>query len=71
MLLVSLGLPRDPVAAARLAWSGRAGLVDLGLCNGRYFLNVAGVGLDTVVAAAVNARQSRFTQGRVHRPGPS
>jgi YegS/Rv2252/BmrU family lipid kinase len=60
----SLGLPRDPVAAARLAWSERAGVVDLGLCNERYFLNVAGVGLDTVVAAAVNVQTGRFAQGK-------
>jgi YegS/Rv2252/BmrU family lipid kinase len=60
----SLGIPRDPVAAARLAWSEQAGAVDLGMCNGRYFLNVAGVGLDTVVAAAVNAQRGRFRQGR-------
>lgn len=60
----SLGLPRDPVRAARLAWSDRAEAVDLGSCNGRHFLNVAGVGLDTIVVAAVNAQQGRFARGR-------
>jgi diacylglycerol kinase (ATP) len=60
----SLRLPRDPVKAARLAWSDRADAVDLGMCNDRYFLNVAGVGLDTVVVAAVNARPGRWSRGR-------
>ncbi len=60
----SLRLPRDPLKAARLALGDVAGAVDLGLCNGRSFLNVAGVGLDTVVVEAVNARPGRLGRGR-------
>jgi YegS/Rv2252/BmrU family lipid kinase len=52
----TLRLPKDPMAAIRLAWSDVAGAIDVGACNGRHFLNVAGVGLDTKVAMAVNAR---------------
>ena len=60
----SLNIPRDAVPAARLAWSDRAEAIDLGCCNDRYFLNVAGVGLDTVVVAAVNAQTGRWSRGR-------
>ena len=60
----TLRLPRDPVAAIRLAWSDRQGAIDLGSCNGRYFLNVAGVGLDTKVASAVNQGSSRLSRSR-------
>ncbi len=55
-LVRTLGLPRNPDKAIRLAWSDIAGAIDVGTCNGRCFLNVAGVGLDTKVAQAVNAR---------------
>lgn len=55
-LIRTLRLPRDPETAVRLAWSDVAGPIDVGTCNGRHFLNVAGVGLDTKVAEAVNAR---------------
>jgi YegS/Rv2252/BmrU family lipid kinase len=64
-LVRTLRLPSDPVAAARLAWSEVAGTVDVGACNDRYFLNVAGVGLDTKVALAVNARSGRLSRGRL------
>jgi YegS/Rv2252/BmrU family lipid kinase len=60
----SLRLPLHPVKAARLALGGTSGAVDLGVCNGRYFLNVAGVGLDTVVVEAVNAEPGRLGRGR-------
>lgn len=55
-LVRTLRLPRDPERAIPLAWSDVAGAIDVGTCNGRVFLNVAGVGLDTKVAQAVNAR---------------
>jgi YegS/Rv2252/BmrU family lipid kinase len=55
-LIRTLRLPKNPEAAIRLAWSDVAGPIDVGICNGRHFLNVAGVGLDTKVAEAVNAR---------------
>ena len=46
----SLGLPQDNLAAARVALHGRTHRIDVGLVNGRPFLNVASVG----VAAKVN-----------------
>lgn len=52
----TLRLPRDPVAAARLAWSDAASAIDVGTCGDRHFLNVAGVGLDANVAVAIDAR---------------
>lgn len=63
-LIRTLRLPKDPEAAIRLAWSDVASAIDVGTCNGRYFLNVAGVGLDTKVAEAVNAR-SDGSRGRL------
>ena len=51
----SLGLPQDGLAAARVALHGRAHQVDVGLVNGRPFLNVASVG----VAAKVSQAQSK------------
>ena len=51
----SLGLPQDSLAAARVALHGRTHRVDVGLVNGRPFLNVANVG----VAANVSQAQSQ------------
>jgi len=45
----ALGLPSDPVAAARLLASARPRAMDAGFANGRVFLEVAGVGLDAAV----------------------
>jgi diacylglycerol kinase family enzyme len=46
-------------------WSGVSGKIDVGVCNGRYFLNVGGIGLTTNVAVATNARRSRFSGGKM------
>ena len=51
----SLGLPQDSIAAARVALNGRTHKVDVGLVNGRPFVNVASVG----VAARVSQAQSK------------
>jgi YegS/Rv2252/BmrU family lipid kinase len=51
----TMGLPQEAAAAARIALSGRAHKVDVGLVNGRPFLNVASVG----IAANVSRVQSR------------
>jgi diacylglycerol kinase (ATP) len=61
----SLRLPADPAELARGLWSGVSGEIDMAMCNGRYFLNVGGVGLDTEVAMAVNRRSGRFSSGRL------
>ncbi len=51
----TLGLPQDSLEAARIALNGRAHKIDVGLVNGRPFLNVASVG----VAAKVSQAQSK------------
>ena len=61
----SLGLPKRPSEAIRLAWSDHSAAIDIGRCNSRYFINVGGAGLDTIVAAAVNASHGRFAHGKL------
>lgn len=51
----ALGLPRDPVAAARALITARPRRIDVGEVNGRYFLTISGVGFDGEVAQQVNA----------------
>jgi diacylglycerol kinase (ATP) len=57
-LATNLGVPRDPVAAARLANSGSAHSIDLGKLQSSthsvHFANVAGFGFDAAVAWRVN-----------------
>ncbi len=45
----ALGLPIDPLRAARLLATARPRAMDVGFANGRLFLEVAGVGLDAAV----------------------
>ena len=51
----TLGLPDDPLKAAEIALGGREHKIDVGLANGRPYLNVASVG----VASEVIKRQSK------------
>jgi diacylglycerol kinase (ATP) len=55
----NLGIPRDPVAAAKVALNGAVRRVDLGQIQTArgttYFVNVAGFGFDAEVAARANA----------------
>ncbi|MDR7523501.1 MAG: diacylglycerol kinase family lipid kinase [Armatimonadota bacterium] len=51
----ALGIPRDPVAAARILVTARPRPIDVGEVNGHYFLTIAGVGFDGEVARQVNA----------------
>jgi YegS/Rv2252/BmrU family lipid kinase len=51
-----LAIPRDPARALAVAVTGRERLIDVGEIDGRLFVNVAGLGLDAVVAARFNAR---------------
>jgi diacylglycerol kinase (ATP) len=62
-----LGLRRQPSAALRVALTGRRRTIDLGEISDRFFVNIAGVGLDAYVAAAFNAAGGRLrgTRGYV------
>jgi len=51
-----LGLSMRPAEALRAALAGRPRPFDVGELDGRYFLNIAGVGFDAVVAGRFNAR---------------
>jgi diacylglycerol kinase family enzyme len=63
----SLGLPRDPAAAAqRLVAGARPRRISLGRVNGRRFGFAAGIGIDAEVVRAVD-RLGRSADGR--RPG--
>jgi diacylglycerol kinase family enzyme len=62
----ALGLPRDPVAAARLLAVGRTRRIGLGRANGRRFGFAAGVGLDAELIRRMDAR-GRRADGK--RPG--
>ena len=62
----ALGLPRDPVAAARQIAAGRTRRISLGRANGRRFGFAAGVGLDAELIRRMDAR-GRRADGK--RPG--
>lgn len=55
----SLGLPLEPVAAARLAAAEEARPVDLGLVNGHYYFNVASIGFSAELAGDLTAESKR------------
>ena len=58
-----LRLPREPRLAFRTALRGRPRSIDAGELGGRLFFNVAGVGLDAVLADQFNARTTRGPLG--------
>jgi len=62
----ALGLPRDPIQAARSLAAGRTRRISLGRANGRRFAFAAGIGLDAELVRRMNAR-GRAEDGR--RPG--
>ena len=62
----ALGLPRDPVAAARAIAAGRTRRIALGRANGRRFGFAAGIGLDAELIRRHDAR-GRDENGK--RPG--
>jgi diacylglycerol kinase (ATP) len=49
----TLGIPADPVEAARAITTGRIRRVDLGWVNGKHFVNVASMGLSVEVTRAL------------------
>jgi diacylglycerol kinase family enzyme len=58
----ALGIPRDPVGAARRLLAGRTKRISLGRVNGRRFAFAAGVGLDAEVVRRVD-RLGRSEEG--------
>ncbi|GGK50032.1 lipid kinase [Salinarimonas ramus] len=56
----TLGLPPDPVAAMSAIVGGRTHRIDLGVVNGRPFLNVASIGLSVDLAKALCKRRKRI-----------
>ena len=52
-----LQIPREPRAAIALALSGRSAPIDAGQIDGRFFFNIAGIGIDAVIAEQFNARE--------------
>jgi YegS/Rv2252/BmrU family lipid kinase len=60
----TVGIPADPLEAARLASQGPALPIDLGQANDEVFINVAGLGFDAEVAAEAN-RMGMFINGQV------
>lgn len=55
----TLGLPADPIAAARAIIDGQRRHIDLGWVNGKHFLNVASVGLSVQVATELSGEVKR------------
>lgn len=53
-LAATLGVPLDPVAAARFLVEGPSRRIDLGVINGRRFGTTAGIGFDADVATRTN-----------------
>lgn len=53
----ALGVPRSPHEAVRLLRDGRIAQMDVGVADGRRFLNVAGCGFDAAVAEQMNRRR--------------
>lgn len=63
-LAAALGTPRRPEAALAAALTGNVRRIDAGVINGRFFFNIAGVGLDARIAELFNARE-RGRRGRL------
>ncbi len=62
-LAADLAVPFDPAAALKMAATGRIMEIDAGQVNDCLFFNIAGVGIDAVVAA-------RFAERGLSRRGP-
>lgn len=66
LLGLSLGLPRDPLAAAKLLPRLRPQAIDVGLVNEAPFLMMISAGLDSSVLAALDTRLKwRFGKGAI------
>lgn len=60
-----VSLPRNPVGALEVIRSGHVHEIDVGLVNGRAFINVAGFGFDAAVAQEVAARTGKGASGAI------
>lgn len=60
-----VSLPRDPEQALSLSRNGHVHEIDIGLVNGRAFINVAGFGFDAAVAQEVAARTGKGAAGAI------
>ena len=60
----ALGLPRDPIAAARRVRAGRTRRISLGRVNGRRFAFAAGIGLSAEIVRRVDRRGRTEEAGR-------
>ena len=60
----TLGIPVQVDQATRLAVSGETRSVDVGVCNGRYYLCAGGVGFDGEVAYRVSKARRRWQRSR-------
>ena len=60
---VEAGIPTHPASVAAMIERGRRARVDLGLAGDRYFLLMASVGIDSLVASVVTS-QSKARRGR-------
>ena len=54
-----LGIPADPVAAARIVLQGRRNRIDLGRANDRLFFNIATIGLSARLARAIDKQTKK------------
>jgi diacylglycerol kinase (ATP) len=60
----SLGLPKNPRKAIQTLLRGRVCPIDVGVVNGRYFLNTFGLGADVEVVKMTNALRARYRFAR-------
>jgi len=60
----ALGLPRDPIAAARRVRAGRTRRISLGRVNGRRFAFAAGIGLSAEIVRRIDRRGRTEEGGR-------
>jgi YegS/Rv2252/BmrU family lipid kinase len=60
----SLGLPKSPRTAIQTVLRGRICPIDVGVVNGRYFLNTFGLGADVEVVKMTNALRARYRFAR-------
>lgn len=63
-----LGLPFEPRAALEVAGSGRSRAIDAGEIDGHLFFNIAGIGVDALIAArfAERGARQRGLRGYLH-----